>query len=881
MKPGLSRVDRKDDHPLRRVVTINALQHLGAKPGVISLQHLIDALPVAIYLTDAEGRIMHFNQACVRLSGRTPQLGTDRWCVMPKLYTPDGQALPHDKCPMAVALKEKRVIENAEVIAEIPDGTRRWVMASPAPLIDNDGELMGGVNMLVDITSEKQSEIALRQSERELADFFDTSSIGLHWVGPDGIIQRANAAELQMLGYREDEYVGHHIADFHVDPPVIEDILQRLAAGERLNEYPARLRRKDGSICDVRITSSVLFDEDGKFLHTRCFTHDDTARKRSEDWLRRTAATLATLVEQSPLGIYTVDADFRIAHVSAGAMPAFQNVTPIIGSDFAEVMHTLWPKAFADEAIHIFRHTLETGERYVSPGLTEQRRDIGRIESYEWQVDRIVMADGRYGVVCYYFDSTRLKQANESLRTSEERFRMLADNMSQLAWTCTVLGEADWYNQRWLDYTGLTVQEMNSWGWTAVHHPDHLDRVIEGVHRAREAGETWEDTFPLRRHDGEFRWFLSRAVPIRDEEGNIVRWFGTNTDITDQLEHEDRMSTMMAELNHRVKNSLAVISAISQQTARRARSLDDFSRVFDARLQSIAKAHSLLTNTEWKGSLLGDIVHSELDLRIASPEQLTVSGPLLVLSPSQSLAMHMVIHELATNATKYGALLDDAGRIDVAWGVEKQESTSVLRMTWTETCSGAIAPLGEEGYGSELINESVTYELEGEVQRTFSPQGLRCELSIPLDPQTMDPKNTFEPAILHGPVPQSRGRVLLVEDNAAIGMAMAREIRAMGHNVLGPVRTLHEAMRLLARETPAVALLDVELNGTMVYPLAYILRDRGLPYALLTGYSRNDIPEDLRDSTILTKPVSVDAIADFISASLDGESSEGACRLFW
>ena len=144
-----------------------------------------------------------------------------------------------------------------------------------------DGRLQGIVR---DITARKEAEAALRKSERELADFFDSAAIGLHWVGANGIILRVNQAELDMLGYTREEYLGRHIANFHADRAVIDDILARLIRGERIHDYPARLRCKDGSIRDVLITSSGLF-EDARFIHTRCFTSDVTARKQAEQQL--------------------------------------------------------------------------------------------------------------------------------------------------------------------------------------------------------------------------------------------------------------------------------------------------------------------------------------------------------------------------------------------------------------------------------------------------------------------------------------------------------------------------------------------------------------------------------------------------------------------
>lgn len=143
-------------------------------------------------------------------------------------------------------------------------------------------------------------------------------------------------------------------------------------------------------------------------------------------------------------------------------------------------------------------------------------------------------------------------RAEAALRASEARFRTLADSIPQLAWMTHADGWIFWYNRRWFDYTGTTLEEMQGWGWTKIHHPDHVDRVADGIRRSFESGEPWEDTFPLRGKDGRFRWFLSRARPIRDDTGRIVRWFGTNTDVTDSLEKEKALR----EASERVELSL-------------------------------------------------------------------------------------------------------------------------------------------------------------------------------------------------------------------------------------------------------------------------------------------------------------------------------------
>jgi PAS domain S-box-containing protein len=148
-------------------------------------------------------------------------------------------------------------------------------------------------------------------------------------------------------------------------------------------------------------------------------------------------------------------------------------------------------------------------------------------------------------------------QAEAALRESEARFRELADNISQFAWTADQSGWIYWYNKRWHDYTGMTLKEMEGWGWQKVHHPDHVNRVVERIRQSFETGTPWEDTFPLRGRDGSYRWFLSRALPIHNEAGDVVRWFGTNTDVTEQIEAEKALRELNETLEQRVEAETA------------------------------------------------------------------------------------------------------------------------------------------------------------------------------------------------------------------------------------------------------------------------------------------------------------------------------------
>lgn len=241
---------------------------------------LIETLPVAVYVCDRAGQIIRFNRHAVELWGRTPQDG-DRFCGSYRLLNADSTPLAHDACPMEAVLRTGDPVRGAEVIVERPDGSRMTISATIVPITGPGGDVVGAVNAFHDITPQKQAEAELR-------DFVENATEGLHWVGPDGTILWVNQAELELLGYQRDEYVGRHIADFHVDRATIDDILARLTRGEMLRNYEARMRCKGGSIKYVLINSSVMW-RGSEFVHTRCFTRDVTDRRHAEELLRETA----------------------------------------------------------------------------------------------------------------------------------------------------------------------------------------------------------------------------------------------------------------------------------------------------------------------------------------------------------------------------------------------------------------------------------------------------------------------------------------------------------------------------------------------------------------------------------------------------------------
>lgn len=384
---------------------------------------------------------------------------------------------------------------------------------------------------------QEESAIALRRSERELADFFDNANVGMHIVEADGIITRVNHAELEIVGYARDEYVGHHVRDFYEDKDVIDDIMTCLAKGESVQDQPARLRCKDGSIKHVRISSSVVI-EDGEFVRTRCFMRDVTEQKHAEDALRGSEQRFRLMADAAPVMIWISGIDKRLTWFNRKWLDFVGNVmSRETGEGWTKNIH---PDDYR-RCMEIFSLSFDARQPF-SREYRLKRRD----GEFRWLLDTGVptyAGDGEFsGYIGSCVDVTDLK-------ANVEHFRTLADNISQLTWMARPDGYIFWYNRRWYEYTGTTMESQEGWGWQSAHDPDELPRVMKRWKHSIETGEPFEMVFPLRGADGEFRPFLTRVVPVRDEHGNVTRWFGTNTDITEprRTERARQQFTTLAE----------------------------------------------------------------------------------------------------------------------------------------------------------------------------------------------------------------------------------------------------------------------------------------------------------------------------------------------
>jgi PAS domain S-box-containing protein len=564
---------------------------------------LLDALPVAVYTTDAAGRITYYNQAAVDLWGCRPEIGTAQWCGSWRLYRPDGRPLPHDECPMALTLKQGRPVRGVEAVAERPDGTRIRFAAYPTPLFDADGRLTGAINLLMDLTERYDADIAAARLGAIVASS-DDAIVGKTLTGR---ITSWNDAAARLFGYTADEMIGAPITT--IIPPELHaeeaEIIAKLRRGERIDHYETERVAKDGRRIDISLSVSPLFDRLGNVI----------------------------------------------------------------------------------------------GASKIARDITERRRAA------------------------------------------------------------------------------------------------KLQRLL------------------------------------------------------------------VEELNHRVKNTLAMVQAIASQSMRHADSPASFVTGFGGRIQALAGAHDLLMATRMQGAEIMDLMRQQVLIGGAAEDRVACAGPGLVLDAQTTVHLGLVLHELATNARKYGALATPEGRLHVDWEI-RTNGTRELVLHWKESGNRKPAAPRKRGFGSTLVEQTMK-TLGGEASLQYGADGLSGRFTLPLPTEARPAIGTLplatpgdQPALFERPAQRDlKGRrLILIEDEPLVTMDIEASLAAAGCEVVGTSGRLPDAKELAATAQCDGALLDVNLGGAPVDEVAAALTRRNIPFAFVTGYGRDALPAAFRDAPTLKKP---------------------------
>ena len=580
-----------------------------------------------------------------------------------------------------------------------------------------NSDVQGNTAGTVAANVEVQRQAALLKTEALQSAIFNSANFSSIATDAKGVIQIFNVGAERMLGYAAADVMNK------ITPADISDPQEVIARAKALSAelstpitpgfealvfkasrgiediYELTYVRKDGSRFPAIVSVTALRDAQNTIIGYLLIGTDNTARKRAEEALLKAGEERNRFFALSRDMLCTAGFDGYFKDLN----PAWEKTlgytkAELLAKPYIEFIHP------DDRAATLAEAEKVSGSSVV---ITFENRYRCKDGSYRWFLwsatpvleDQLVYAAAR--------DVTERKRAEEALREGEERFRTLANNISQLAWMADEQGSIFWYNQRWFDYSGTTLEDMEGWGWQKVHHPDHVQRVVDKIRHCFQTGEVWEDTFPLRGRDGNYRWFLSRAVPIHNEQGKVFRWFGTNTDVTEQREAEEELKKNREQLEAANKELEAFSYSVSHDLRAPLRHIDGFATLLQkhaAALDEKGRRHlaTISESAKQMGALIDDLLafshvgRSEMHRTAVNLEQLVkeaISGfrpdtevrkiawtigtlPEVHGDPSM---LRQVLVNLIGNAVKYTGMREEA-RIEIGSrnGVDDQHDETVF-----------------------------------------------------------------------------------------------------------------------------------------------------------------------------------------------------------
>ncbi|HEX3928109.1 MAG TPA: ATP-binding protein [Gemmatimonadales bacterium] len=604
--------------------------------------------------------------------------------------------------------------------------------------------------------------------------------------------------------------------------------------------------------------------------------------------LRRSRDAFATLLDSAPFGVYVVDSQFRMYLASAGSAAAFANVQPLIGRDFGEVMRILWPESFAQEAVTRFRHTLETGEPYVAPTLVEERADVGAVESYEWQLHRVRLPDDQYGVVCYFYDSTKLRHVERNLREARRKVEaaMLAGEVGIYYWDIVadrLSGDANFVSMFGLDLDPQGYAPLDE--FVAVIHPDDQDSVRRQVARTLEQDAPFRAEYRIMHPAGE-RWVIARGMVERTRDNAAIGWAGVVVDITDRKRIEEERRALLereraaradaeragrikdeflATLSHELRTPLSAILGWSEVLKRQQKGNPDLEQGLqtierNARAQTriiedlldMSRIISGKVRLDVQRSPLSQAVRAAVDTIRPTADAKAVTLAVAIDAPAALVSgdpnrLQQIFWNLLSNAVKF---TPQNGHVRVAL-VQRDHHVLVSVSDTGEGIDSDFLPLvfdrfrqadasttrfhGGLGLGLAIVKQLV--ELHGgSITARSAGRGhgatFVVELPIAIADGSVDaPVAEVEP-VVDPPRPRAlesgdiRGlRVLIVDDEADSRSLVQRVLEGAGAEVV-TAGSVAEAVDRFERFRPDLMISDIGMPQEDGYSLIRRIRDR-------------------------------------------------------
>ena len=530
-------------------------------------------LPIAVYATDVEGRLTYCNAAATILAGGALELGTHAWWARWKMFLVDGSPLSHDRCPFLATLDGGEATSGIDCLLEQPDGTQRWFAPHSVPLRDGAGRITAALHLFVDVTAQVTERRRAKRAAFLLSAVVDSSDDAIISKDLNGIITSWNSGAQRLFGYSAEEAIGQSVATLLIPADRQDeepDILARLRRGQRVDHFETIRRRKDGALLDISLTISPVRDGSGAIIGASKIARDITQSKRAE----RANRLLSAIVDSSEDAIISKDLNGVITSWNKSAERLFGYTE---GEAIGQTVATLLiPPDRQDEEPDILAR-LRRGER-VEHFETIRRRKDGTLLDISLTISPVRDAAGKIiGASKIARDITERKRITAALMASEARFRQLANSMPQIVWTARADGDIDYYNDRWYAFTGFSRERFGDTSWEPIVHPEDLELTRQAWYEAVHSSEPFHVEHRLwDGHENRWRWFMCRALPMRDELGAVVKWFGSSTDIDEQKQVEDELRRANRDLeqfaysaSHDLQEPLRSVKIYSELLSRR------------------------------------------------------------------------------------------------------------------------------------------------------------------------------------------------------------------------------------------------------------------------------------------------------------------------
>ncbi|HEV7276524.1 MAG TPA: PAS domain S-box protein [Devosiaceae bacterium] len=539
-----------------------------------------------------------------------------------------------------------------------------------------------------------------------------------------------------ILGWSSSEAIGQKTDMIFTEEDRAAGVPARELSAARENGTSANVRwhqRRDGTQVFLDGQTIALKDHAGKFRGYLKIGQDVTERTRAEAALRESEERLRQFGEASQDILWMRDAEKLQWQYLTPAFEAIYGLSreeALNGNSFRNWLDLIVP---------------EDRERVLD---AIKRVRAGEHVTFDYRIRRPVDGSIRW---LRNTDFPITNAAGEvmliggvghdltELRETELRLQVLMEGILQLVWRAVGNGDWTWSSPQWTAHTGLTLEQSRGLGWLGAFHPDDRDTVRLAWEVARESGSFDVEARICQAATGQYRWFQSRAAPVRDQTETIVEWLGTSTDIHDIRELQERQNVLVAELQHRTRNLMGVVRSMSDKTARTSADLPGFRTRFRERLEALSRVQGLLSRlNEHDRVTFDELINAELAALNGSSGRVSVDGPEGVRLRSSSVqTLAMALHELATNALKYGALAQPKGRLEISWSLESNgaDGSPWLHIDWREsgiTIGPAGGKPGDGGQGRELIERALPYQLKAKTSFELGPDGVHCTISLPV-----------------------------------------------------------------------------------------------------------------------------------------------------